>query len=376
MLQKHILLIFGTRPEAIKLASLALTLKTDFKVSICLTGQHVELIEPILCQLNLTADYTLNSLKKRQSLTILTTKIISGINKILTTQSFDGVIVQGDTTSALAGSLAASLNQIPVFHVEAGLRTRDINSPFPEELNRQLISRAATLHFAPTITNKKNLITEQINPKTIFLTGNTGIDTLLNFTTKMKSHKFSPEVMQELPFLSENTEKKFILITCHRRENFGTGIENIAEALIELAAEFPNELFVLPLHYNPNARNQLLDKLTKEKGFFLTEPFTYLDFIKIMSLSKMIITDSGGIQEEAPSLNVPVVVIRNKTERIEAIEAGTAILAGTEKSSILNVCRNLLKDKNLYSKICKTANPYGDGKASVKIKNALLGYFS
>lgn len=376
MLNKHILFIFGTRPEAIKLASLAQTLKSDFKVSICLTGQHIELIKPLLSQLGLIAGYSLNSMEEQQSLAKLTSKIIASIDNIFTSQCFDGVIVQGDTTSALAGSIAASLHKIPVFHVEAGLRTMDIGSPFPEELNRQLISRAATLHFAPTLLNKDNLTREQIDEKNIFITGNTGIDTLLYFTKRKRKDKLSLEATKSLPFLNENRKQKFILITCHRRESFGNGLENIADALLELASEFPKECFVLPLHYNPNVRNRLLAKLSEQKNIFLTEPFTYSDFVEIMSLSKLIITDSGGIQEEAPSLNIPVVVIRNKTERIEAIQAGTAILAGTERASILDACKKLLRDKNLYSKMSKTANPYGDGKACIKIKNILLGYYS
>ena len=376
MKYKKILFIYGTRPEAIKLAHLSETLRKKFTVKICLTGQHHQLIEPTLKQLGITEDFNLESMKAGQPLAELTAKIITGVNDILSLEIFDGIIVQGDTTSALAGSIAGSLNKIPVFHVEAGLRTYDRHAPFPEEINRQIIARIASIHFAPTKTNLSNLLNEGINKKSIYVTGNTGIDTLIHVASSKGKFVLSEKIRTSLNFLSKEEHGKVILVTCHRRENFGEKLDNIVNAIRQLADEFQKERFILPLHYNPKVRDKLVVSLSHQKNVFLTEPFSYVDFVQIMTKSKLIITDSGGIQEEAPSLNVPVVVIRNKTERIEAIEAETAILAGTEQNKIVQICRSLLKNDELYLKVSNARNPYGDGLASSRISSVLEDFFS
>ena len=271
--------------------------------------------------------------------------------------------------------IGGSLNKIPVFHVEAGLRTYDRHAPFPEEINRQIIARIASIHFAPTKTNLSNLLNEGINKKSIYVTGNTGIDTLIHVASSKGKFVLSEKIRTSLNFLSKEEHGKVILVTCHRRENFGEKLDNIVNAIRQLADEFQKERFILPLHYNPKVRDKLVVSLSHQKNVFLTEPFSYVDFVQIMTKSKLIITDSGGIQEEAPSLNVPVVVIRNKTERIEAIEAETAILAGTEQNKIVQICRSLLKNDELYLKVSNARNPYGDGLASSRI-SAYLRIFS
>jgi len=361
-----ILIIFGTRPESIKLSPLILLLRQKIEVKVCVTGQHREMLDQVLSLFKIVPDYDLNLMKLNQNLANLTSEIINGVSNILKNEKFDWVLVQGDTTSAMAGAMSAFYHKIPVGHVEAGLRTYNFNSPFPEELNRQITSKMTQLHFAPTNVNKQNLLREGFSENNISITGNTGIDALkwvLKNTSKTHT---------ELP--NNIKQSGIILVTGHRRENFGDRFQQICEAIRTIALKRSNLQIVYPVHFNPNVREPVTRILSKVKNIHLIEPTEYSQFVNLMNMSTIILTDSGGIQEEAPSLGKPVLVMRDTTERPEAIESGTVKLIGTDKKSIVKETMLLLDDKKLYRKMSIAKNPYGDGTASKKILVALLNF--
>jgi UDP-N-acetylglucosamine 2-epimerase (non-hydrolysing) len=320
---------------------------------------------------NINPDYDLNLMKYKQSLSELTSSLIVRISEILDKENPDLVLVHGDTTTTMAASLAAFYAKIKVGHIEAGLRTNNIYSPFPEEVNRQIIGRIASYHFAPTKSASNNLISENISKKNIFIVGNTVIDSLLFAVKRVKSKSFSREFFKQLPFLLNRNLDRIILVTGHRRENFGNGFENICQALHDLAAMHPNVQIVYPVHYNPNVSLLVDEKLSNIENIHLIKPLDYLSFVKLMSLSYLVMTDSGGIQEEAPSLGKPVLLMRDTTERPEAVEAGTVKLVGTDKSNIVKVVNELLTDNKTYTNMAKAHNPYGDGKSSINIRNIM-----
>jgi UDP-N-acetylglucosamine 2-epimerase (non-hydrolysing) len=381
---KKILLVFGTRPEAIKMAPVVRELQkhpNELTPIVCVTGQHRELLDQVLEIFQIEPDYDLNLMKHDQSLSKLSERILSGVTKIIKLCSPDIILVHGDTTTAMVSALAAYYQQIPVGHVEAGLRTNNIYSPFPEEINRQIIGRLASYHYAPTEYCKNNLLDEAVREKKIFVTGNTVIDALylvmrrikedINLHNTIKStlldvgYDFRRQVEQSRPL---------VLITGHRRENYGIGFKDMCKAIKILCVTFPGTDFLFPLHFNPNVRNIVDAMLGEEKygNLFIINPLSYLTFIFCMSMAKIIITDSGGIQEEAPSLGIPVLVMRNNTERPEAIEAGTAKLVGTQTNKIVSEIKRLLTDDEYYNNMSKIINPYGDGKASANIIAQLL----
>jgi len=361
-----VLLIFGTRPEAIKMSPLILLLRKTIEVKVCVTGQHRQMLDQVLELFKIVPDFDLNLMKSNQNLANLTAEIINGVSNIFQNEKFDWVFVQGDTTSSMAATMTAFYHNIPVGHVEAGLRTYDFNSPFPEEFNRQIISKIAQLHFAPTDANKQNLLKEGFSEKNITITGNTGIDAL------KWALKHTSKTTLELPI---NLEKsKMILVTGHRRENFGNRFEKICEALSKIALEKPNIEIVYPVHFNPNVRDPVTRNLSKIPNIHLLEPLEYTQFVHLMNLSTIILTDSGGIQEEAPSLGKPVLVMRDTTERKEAIKAGTVKLVGTDIQTIVRETFLLLDNTEAYKKMSIANNPYGNGTASEKIMVALLNY--
>lgn len=383
---KKIMLIFGTRPEAIKMAPLILKLKKepDFKTIVCVTGQHREMLAQVMDIFSIKADYNLNIMKTGQDLYDITSKVLIGLRDILKREKPDIVLVHGDTTTSISAALAAFYQQIPIGHVEAGLRTNDIYSPWPEEINRQMTSRIATLDFCPTQDSRANLLKENIPEKRIVVTGNTVIDALHIVVDKIKSDKaLDKKLAQELQNYGYDTNrlsngKKLVLITGHRRENFGEGFINICESIKTLSEKFPNVDFVYPVHLNPNVREPIfkvfgrncLDNASGEaKNLYFIEPLEYLSFVFLMEKSYLILTDSGGIQEEAPGLSKPVLVMRNTTERPEAVKAGTVKLVGTDKNKIIEETSRLLTSKGYYNSMSKAINPYGDGKASERIIN-------
>ncbi len=366
-----ILTIFGTRPEAIKMAPIikAFSNSNHFEVKICVTGQHRKMLDQVLSLYDITPTYDLNIMNSHQTLTQVTSQTLNGLEKILEQDPPDWIFVQGDTGTTFAASLAAYYKKIPVAHIEAGLRTQEIYSPWPEEINRQLTTRIAKLHFAPTETAKNNLLMENIPEKNIKITGNTGIDALLDVANYIERHPtIKQELAQKFSFLDPS--KKLILITCHRRENFGEGIKGVCQALLHLA-EYPNLQIVYPVHLNPNIQDPVHQMLSNKQNIYLIEPQTYLHFVYLMNRSYLILTDSGGIQEEAPSLGKPVLVTRDTTERPEAVLAGTAILVGTNKQNIIRHIENLLDNTLLYERMSNSINPYGNGDAAIKIKECI-----
>ena len=378
---KNILVVFGTRPEAIKMCPLVLELKKYSSVLntiVCVTGQHKEMLDQVLDLFEIIPDYNLQIMKKGQDLNDITISILSDMRHIFNMVKPDIVLVHGDTTTSIATALAAFYQKIPVGHIEAGLRTYNKYSPWPEEINRQLTSRIATYHFAPTTLCAENLLNENVR-KNIFVTGNTGIDALYFIIDKIKNNKivgmqaeasiikagYNPRKLEE--------NRKLILITGHRRENFGKNFENILEAIKVLVQRFQNIDFVYPMHLNPNVRKPILEKFTENyDNLYLIEPLKYLDFVYLMSKSYLILTDSGGIQEEAPGLGKPVLVTRNTTERPEAIKAGTIKLVGSDTNKIVDTVTALLKDINKYKEMSSRSNPYGDGLASKRIVNEII----
>jgi UDP-N-acetylglucosamine 2-epimerase (non-hydrolysing) len=363
---KKILLVFGTRPEAIKMAPLVQEFQKypqDFETKVCVTAQHREMLDQVLDFFNITPDFDLDLMKPGQNLYSLTADIIKGMKPVLEEFNPDYVFVHGDTSTTMATSIAAFYNQSKVCHIEAGLRTNDKWSPFPEEINRQVTGRIADFHFAPTETSKKNLLLENIKESQILVTGNTVIDALLDSVKKV-DEKPTAFIKQMNEFLGD---APMILVTGHRRENHGQGFENICEALKQIALAKPNHLIVYPVHLNPKVQEPVHRILTDVSNIKLIEPLAYQDFIWMMSRSTLIITDSGGVQEEAPSLGKPVLVMRDTTERPEAINAGTVILVGTDTDLIVSETLDLIDNKERFNRMSELHNPYGDGKACERI---------
>ncbi|MEP1383181.1 MAG: UDP-N-acetylglucosamine 2-epimerase (non-hydrolyzing) [Paraglaciecola sp.] len=360
---KKILLVFGTRPEAIKMAPLVLELKKHSKldIKVCVTAQHREMLDQVLDLFAIKPDYDLNLMQPEQDLFDITIGALQGLKTVYAEAKPDLVLVHGDTSTTFSASLAAFYQKIAVGHVEAGLRTGDINSPWPEEINRKLTGALTQLHFTPTKQSKLNLLKENISEDTIFVTGNTVIDALLQVVNLIKTDtKLNESLTKQFDFL--NPTKKLILVTGHRRESFGQGFENICQAIKQLANRNDVQI-VYPLHLNPNVKEPVERILGNVTNVFLVKPIDYLPFVYLMNLSYLILTDSGGIQEEAPSLGKPVLVMRNSTERPEAVEADTVKLVGTQLACIVEQTVNLLDNKEAYKKMSVAHNPYGDGRA-------------
>ncbi len=367
-----ILTVFGTRPEAIKMAPLVHALAADkrFNAKVCVTAQHREMLDQVLNLFEITPDYDLNLMKVGQTLNDVTARILIELKPVLQDFKPDVVLVHGDTVTTFAASLAAYYEKIPVGHVEAGLRTGDIYSPWPEEANRKLTGALTTYHFAPTETSKRNLLKENYSESNIHVTGNTVIDALLEVVRKIENDTaLQEQLMQYYDFVDEN--KDLVVITGHRRESFGEGFENICAAIAEAANKNPSVQFVYPVHLNPSVQEPVNRLLNGLANVYLIEPLEYLPFVNLMRLSTLILTDSGGIQEEAPSLGKPVLVMRDTTERPEAVTAGTVKLVGTNKNLIVNSLCELLKKESEYNLMSKAYNPYGDGLACERILNAL-----
>lgn len=360
---KIFLFIFGTRPEAIKMAPIIKEFqkyKQEFSIKVCVTAQHREMLDQVLSLFQIVPDYDLNLMKPGQDLYDISSNILINLKKILFENRPDLVFVHGDTTTSFVSSLAAYYQQIDVVHIEAGLRTHNIYSPFPEEMNRQLTSKIAKYHFAPTIMAKENLLKEGIDEDKIFITGNSVIDALLIVVKNIKNKNFDFGTYLD-------SSRKFILVTGHRRENFGEGFLNICEALKEIACKYKNIDIVYPVHLNPNIQKVVNKLLSNISNIYLINPLEYQSFVYLMSKSYIILTDSGGIQEEAPSLGKPVLVMRKTTERLEAIEANTVKLVGISKNIIVSEVSRLLEDKERYMLMSKASNPYGDGNTSKNI---------
>ena len=369
------LIVFDTRPEAIKMAPLVHALSNKLDVKVCVTAQHREMLDQVLDLFDITPDYDLDVMKPGQDLFDVTSNVLSGMKKVLSKESPDIVLVHGDTTTTMATSMAAFYLQIPVGHVEAGLRTYNLESPFPEEFNRQLTTRIAKFHFSPTQNARQNLLNEQVADSQIYVTGNTVIDALLSVVKKARLINFPEYMSERMLFLKKQASDlpSIILVTGHRRENFGQGFEDICLALRDIAIKNPDVQIIYPVHLNPNVREPVNRILSKIDNIYLIEPMKYLVFIKLMDISYLILTDSGGIQEEAPSLGKPVLVMRDTTERPEGLEAGTIKLVGTNKNKIVRTVNQLLKDKDEYQKMSKAHSPYGEGLASQAICKILEG---
>lgn len=357
-----LLFVFGTRPEAIKMAPLIkeFTKQKEFDIKVCVTAQHRQMLDQVLGLFCIKPDFDLDLMKPNQDLYDITSNILLGLKNIFTSYVPDLVFVHGDTTTAFGASLASYYHKIPIAHIEAGLRTNNLYSPFPEEANRQLVSRLVTYHFAPTESAKQNLLSEGVNEQKVFVTGNTVIDALLDIAKSIQSKNTTLEEY-------EVSKKKIILVTGHRRENFGEGLLNICEALKKIAMQNPDIDIVYPVHLNPNVQKPVHEILSNISNIYLIKPLDYEPFVYLMTKSYIILTDSGGIQEEAPSLGKPVLVMRDATERPEALGAGTVKLVGTHKNIIINEVNNLISNKFAYKKMSESCNPYGDGKASKRI---------
>lgn len=371
----NILVVFGTRPEAIKMAPLILSLKKKFTVNVCVTAQHRSMLDQVLKIFNIDPDYDLDLMTPNQALDTITSKIIESMSPIIRKSRPDLILVHGDTTTAMATSISAFYQNIPVAHVEAGLRTHNINSPFPEEMNRQVIGRLASYHFTPTETSRNNLLKENIRDESIFVTGNTVIDAVMMMANLSDKIKFSDDLLDTIPSISNLEEKKIILVTGHRRENFGKKFKQICSALSIIANNNPDYELIYPVHLNPNILKPASKILSGIKNIRLVKPIDYLQFIKLMKISTLILTDSGGIQEEAPALNKPVLVMRDSSERPEAIVAGTAILVGTNTDQIVTKTQEVINSKEIYEQMCNAKNPFGDGTASKKI-TSIIGKIS
>ena len=388
------MLVFGTRPEAIKMAPLVLELKkyNTFETCVCVTGQHREMLDQVLQIFSITPDYDLNIMKPGQDLYDVTSRVLLGMRDVLREVKPDVVLVHGDTTTSTAAALAAFYQQIPVGHVEAGLRTHNIYSPWPEEMNRQLTGRIASYNFSPTELSRSNLLNEGIDAEKITVTGNTVIDALHLVVDKISSDTSLRQELAEVLRQSgydinrlNDTQRRLVLITGHRRENFGEGFLHICTAIKDLSMKYPNVDFVYPMHLNPNVRRPIAkifegnEQLTvnsqsvnkKFPNMFFAEPLEYLSFVYLMEKAYIVLTDSGGIQEEAPGLGKPVLVMRDTTERPEALDAGTVKLVGTDYDKIVNEVSTLLNDKEAYARMSQAVNPYGDGKACGRIVEVL-----
>ena len=377
---KKVMLVFGTRPEAIKMAPLVKEFQKypeSFKTTVCVTGQHRQMLDQVLQIFDITPDYDLNIMKQGQDLYDVTARVLTGMRDVLKEVQPDVVLVHGDTTTSTAAALAAFYQQIPVGHVEAGLRTHNIYSPWPEEMNRQITGRIATYNFAPTPLSKQNLLREAVAEDSITVTGNTVIDALYWVVDKIKN---DAELNSELEGILKTAGydvnrlaggKKLVLITGHRRENFGDGFINMCTAIKDLTEKYPDVDFVYPMHLNPNVRKPIHEvfgeDLSNLGNMFFIEPLEYLSFVYLMEKSTIVLTDSGGIQEEAPGLGKPVLVMRDTTERPEALDAGTVKLVGTDYNKIVNEVSALIDDETAYEKMSKAVNPYGDGLACGRI---------
>jgi len=371
---KKILIVFGTRPEAIKMAPVVRALREakQWEVKVCVTAQHRQMLDQVLTLFGIVPDFDLNLMKPGQDLTDITSNVLIGMRDVFQQWKPDLVLVHGDTTTAMAASLAAFYEKIPVAHVEAGLRTNDIYSPWPEEMNRRMVGRVASLHFAPTETARANLLAEGCAEQSIFVTGNTVIDALLNVVKRINTDAaLNQQLRGRFSYLRE--DKRLILVTGHRRENFGRGFEDICKTLREIAERDDVEI-VYPVHLNPNVQEPVHRILGGCQRIHLIEPLDYLPFVYLMDRAYLVLTDSGGIQEEAPSLGKPVLVMRDTTERPEGVEAGTAKLVGTNERLIVCEAIALLDDPALYQRMATASNPYGDGHAAERIASVILGH--
>lgn len=386
---KTVLVVFGTRPEAIKMAPLIIELKKHsekFKVDVCVTGQHRQMLDQVLDLFQIQPDYDLNLMKSGQDLIDVMSGVLLGMKEVLINSKPDIVLVHGDTITSMAASLSAFFLKIPVGHVEAGLRTYNKRSPWPEELNRQLTGRISNYHFCPTQNSKQNLISEGVDEQSIFITGNTVIDALFYVLRRIEVNEDLKDRIKNSIINSgislfnlgawENGQRKLILITGHRRENFGQGFIDICHSIKSLAFKYSNVDFLFPVHLNPNVRKAVYEVFQNKKfnNIFLIEPIEYYSFVYLMNLSYLILTDSGGIQEEAPSLGKPVLVMRDTTERPEAVLAGSVKLIGTKESSIVEEVSNLIDSSFHYNSMSNKENPYGDGRACSKIINAISDF--
>ncbi len=376
---KKIMLVFGTRPEAIKMAPLVKEFQKhpeEFRTIVCVTGQHRQMLDQVLDIFEITPDYDLNIMKSGQDLYDVTARVLTGMRDVLDEAQPDVVLVHGDTTTSTAAALASFYKQIPVGHVEAGLRTHNIYSPWPEEMNRQITGRIATINFAPTQLSRKNLLAEGVKEESIEVTGNTVIDALHCVTEKFKSDESLADVVKEQvrqAGYDVNRNRPIVLITGHRRENFGDGFISMCRAIKHLNEKYPDVDFIYPMHLNPNVRkpiNEVFGDKHSENMFFI-EPLEYLQFVYLMERSHIVLTDSGGIQEEAPGLGKPVLVMRDTTERPEALEAGTVKLVGTDFDKIVGEVSALLDNPEKYNQMSQAVNPYGDGKACARIVKRL-----
>jgi UDP-N-acetylglucosamine 2-epimerase (non-hydrolysing) len=366
-----VLTVFGTRPEAIKMGPVVRALKNcpDVESKVCVTAQHREMLDQVLQLFNITPDFDLDIMRPGQDLTDVTSNVLTGMRSVLNTWPCDLILVHGDTSTALAASLAAYYARIAVGHVEAGLRTGNIYSPWPEEINRRLTAGIAKWHFAPTATSRKNLLNEGVSDEAIVVTGNTVIDALLQ-TVSMLGHSIRIKNDLDLRFNFLAPDKRLVLVTGHRRENFGVGFENICDGLKMLSQRGDVEI-VYPVHRNPNVQDPVKRSLGSRPNVHLIDPLDYLPFVYLLERSYMVITDSGGIQEEAPALGKPVLVMRDTTERPEAVAAGTVELVGTEAAKIMAAASKLLDDTITYERMSRAHNPYGDGKASLRIVDSI-----
>jgi len=364
-----VMTVFGTRPEAIKMAPLVKELKKDpfFDVVVCVTAQHREMLDQVLELFEIKPEYDLNIMKPGQTLSMITSAVLTGMDEVLTKEKPDVVLVHGDTSTSFVAALAAFYHQIPVGHVEAGLRTYNKLSPYPEEMNRQMTGRIADLHFSPTLKNADNLFGEKID-KNVFVTGNTVIDALL--TVAQLPYEFEDETLKKLDFEG----KRVITVTCHRRENLGEYMANIFSALADIAREYEDVEIVYPVHLNPIVQKEAAQYLEGLSNVHLISPLSYQPFTNLMNRSYLVVTDSGGIQEEAPALGKPVLVVRKETERPEAVAAGTAKLAGVERESVYTMIKELLDSRESYNKMANAVNPYGDGHACERIAAALKAF--
>ncbi len=365
-----VMTIFGTRPEAIKMAPLVNELKQDEAIEtiVCVTAQHRQMLDQVLRIFKIVPDYDLNIMKERQTLAQITSNVLNGIMSVIEDAKPDIVLVHGDTTTTFAGALASFYSKVRIGHVEAGLRTGDKYSPFPEEMNRKLVGSMADLHFSPTANNKNNLLKENVSEDGIYVTGNTVIDALK--TTVSGSYSFNTPALKELDF-----NKRIILVTAHRRENLGEPLRNIFKAIRRIAEEYKDVEVVYPVHLNPAVQEPAKEILGELDNVHLISPLDVQELHNLMAKSYMVMTDSGGLQEEAPALGKPVLVLRQETERPEAVEAGTVRMAGTSEEDVYRLAKTLLDDSTQYEKMNKAANPYGDGKASARIVKAIKYYF-
>lgn len=367
-----VLIVFGTRPEAIKMAPVVTELGKSLDVKVCVTAQHREMLDQVLDLFEIIPDYDLDVMQPGQDLFDVTSNVLLGMREVLIDSAPDIMLVHGDTTTTMTASLAAFYLQIPVGHVEAGLRTYNVRSPFPEEINRQLTGRITDYHFAPTEQARENLLAEYVQNERIIVTGNTVIDALLSVLEKARLIPFSDELLNQIPTLNEDSLPRIILVTGHRRENFGSRFENICNALHDIAKMHKKVQIVFPVHLNPNVQVPVNRLLSNVENVHLIEPQEYLPFVKLMDASFLILTDSGGVQEEAPSLGKPVLVMRDITERPEGVDAGTVKLVCASREKIVESVNQLLTDEKSYKEMSIAHNPYGDGQASKRIRDFLM----